>query len=344
MARFPGLALACVLLLACAPSAPEPLVTATGTATGDATEVTIGADGGVLSVGALTLTVPAGAFDQDTLVSATPISSTAPGARGQAFRLAPEGTTFGAPVTLTFAYDEGELEGTSSEALWVAFQHSSGVWAIPADLTMDTAGHTVSVETTHFSDWSMVAGAQLRPPSATVKTKGTVELTALRCFGKGPNPDPELESLLLGYSCEPDEDLAPLLVITRDWSVNGVKGGNGKTGTVAGKLAAGTFTAPKTKPSPETVAVSARIDVAPRGEALIVSNVTITEGGATILVEARYEQQDEPLTSFVTATVTDAFEFQMPWPLESGEYTVSNLTGGGAESIADTRAGCITPS
>ncbi len=313
-----------------------------GTPTGDSTEVTIGPDGGKLSAGALTVSIPAGALERETLVSATPISSTAPGARGQAFRLEPEGTTFAEPVTVTFTYGDDDLAGTSAEALLVAFQHGSGVWAIPVDVTVDGAGQQVSVETTHFSDWSMVAGAQLRPPSATVKTNGTLELKARLCYGKAPEFDPELGSLRLGYGCDPDEDLAPVLPTVRSWSVNGVKGGDGAHGTVAGKFDTGTFTAPGSKPSPATVAVSAAIDFGSGGTALLVSNVTISEG-STILVEARYEQQDQPLTSFVAATVTDAFEFTMPWPLESGTYSVSNLTGGGAGAVVDTRGGCITP-
>lgn len=331
-----------VVSLACAPPAPEPLVAAIGAPTGDPTEVTIGPDGGELSAGALTVSIPAGALDRDTLVSATPISSTAPGARGQAFRLEPEGTAFAEPVTVTFTYGDDDLEGTSAEALLVAFQHGSGVWAIPVDVTVDAAGQQVSVETTHFSDWSMVAGAQLRPPSATVKTNGTLEVTARLCYGKAPDFDPELGSLRLGYGCDPDEDLAPVYPTIRSWSVNGVKGGDGTNGTIVGKLNTATFTAPGSKPSPATVAVSARIDFPPGGTALIVSNVTISEG-STILVEGRYERQDQPLTSFVTATVTDAFEFTMPWPLASGTYPVSNIPGGGAGDVADTRAGCITP-
>ncbi len=319
-----------------------PLVAPVGTPSGPATEGTIGPAGGSLTAGSLRVDVPAGALAEETTVSATPISATAPGARGQALRLGPEGATFSLPVTLTFAYTDDDLAGTSPEALLIAFQHGSGVWAVPGDVTLDAASRTVSVETTHFSDWSMVAGVQLRPPSARVRTGGSVTLVALGCFvPRNAHPDPELTGLLIGYSCEPDDDLAPLPVTSAsDWSVNGVPGGSSATGTITGNLQTGTFSAPAKKPTPDSVAVSARVG---KGKTQVVSNVTITEGGARILVQGKYEMKDQLLTAFVTADVMDGLQFEMPFPLVNGDYAVANLPGGGATDLADTRDGCITP-
>ena len=317
-----------------------PLVTAVGTPTGPVTQGTLGPAGGSLTLGALRIDAPAGALADETILSATPISNTAPGARGQALRLGPEGATFSLPVTLTFEYTDDDLAGTSPEALLLAFQHGSGVWAVPGDVTLDTANRTVSVQTTHFSDWSKVAGVQLRPPSARVRTGGSVTLTAFRCFAPRSDVEAELVGMLLGYSCEPDDDLAPLAVVTSDWSVNGKAGGSSTTGTVAGELSRGTFSAPEKKPTPDSVAVSARVDA----KTLIVSNITITEGGARILVQGTYEKKDQLLTAFVTADVMDGLQFEMPFPLVDGDYVVANLPGGGATELADTRVGCIKPS
>jgi hypothetical protein len=343
MLRFSWGFLLCASWLACS-SAQTPAVAPRGTPTGSATEMTIGPEGGTFTAGALSIDFPACVFGTATTVGATPISATAPGARGQALRLAPEGATFSQPVTLTFQYGDEDLAGTSPEALLIAFQQTSGVWAVPGDVTLDTANRTLSVQATHFSDWTMVAGVQLRPPSATVPTGGSVTLKAYRCFQQAEvDHDVELAPLWTGYDCEPDDDLAPLLVVTSDWSVNGVAGGSGTTGTVAGELDTGTFTAPGTKPTPDSVAVSARVVLQGAAKVLIVANVTITDGAQRIRVQGRYEQTGQLLTSFVTATVKDGIEFQLPWPLEDGDYVVGNPAGGDASDVKDTRDGCIQP-
>jgi hypothetical protein len=345
MLRLAALVVLGVVGVACTPPA-TPLTASKGSSMGTATEAKIAPSGGTLTAGALTVTFPSGVFAAETTVTATPITSTAPAHRGQAFRLTPEGTTFSQPVTLTFSYADSDLAGTSPEALLVAFQHSSGVWAVPGDVTVDTTARTLSVKTTHFSDWTMVAGAQLRPPSASVKTKGTVMLRARRCYTPASDPTAELVQLRLGYDCDvPDEDPVPLPVTTTDWAVNGKAGGSGSTGTVSGELSQGTFTAPDKKPSPDTVAVSARVDMPGFGKVLVVSNVTITDGAQRIQVIASYSKTGQSLAPFVTATVADSgFRFEMPFPIADGDYTVVNLSGGSASAVVDTRAGCVTPS
>ena len=52
----------------------------------------------------------------------------------------------------------------------------------------------------------------------------------------------------------------------------------------------------------------------------------------------------QPLTVFVRGTVTDeGFQFEMSFPLVDEEPAVVNIAGGGATSLTDTRAGCVTP-
>lgn len=346
MIRATGLMVLGVVGLACSP-APVPFSAPRGEALGAPTEVKIGPSGGTLSYGALTVSFPAGALAAETTISATPISPNAPGHRGQTVRLAPDGTTFAQPVTLTFGYSTDDLVGTSPEALLVAFQHSSGMWAVPGDVTVDTTARTVSVKTTHFSDWSMVAGAQLRPPSASVKTGERLTLTARRCFAQPESSakvDPELAPLVIGYPCDADEELAPLPVVTSEWSVNGAQGGSGTTGTVSGSLGVGTFVAPGEKPTPAAVAVSARVDLASKGKVMVVSNVTITDGAKVILVRGRYQRSAQLLTAFVTGDVTDeGVEFELPFPMVDGDLVMKNITGGSVTAVTDTRPGCITP-
>jgi hypothetical protein len=332
-------------LVACTPPA-TPFTGSKGSPMGTPTTASIGASGGSLVAGALTITVPAGVLADGTTITATPIDSTVPGKRGQALRLEPEGLTFSQPVTLTFRYSEADLEGTAPEALLIASQHSSGMWAVPGDVTLDTSAQTVSVQTTHFSDWSMVAGAQLRPPSKSLKVKQSVTLTARRCFAQ-PESGVEmgLAPLLIGYPCDADEELAPLPVATSEWSVNGVAGGSETTGTVAGELSKGTYTAPGKKPSPSTVAVSARVELAKKGKVLVVSNVKVTDDSAVLNVRARYSSMGAMLAPFVTGDVTDeGFQFEMPFPVPQDQFPVLNLGGGGVTNLMDSRSNCLTPS
>lgn len=333
-----------LILAGCTPPS-TPFTGAKGSPMGMPTTASIGAAGGSLTAGALTITVPAGVFAQNTMVSATPLNATVPGKRGQPVRLEPEGMTFSQPVTITFKYDDAALEGTAPEALLIAYQHSSGMWAVPGDVTLDTTARTVSVQTTHFSDWSMVAGAQLRPPSASVKVNQTVKLVARRCFAQPESKiEMELAPLLIGYPCDADEELAPLPVTSSDWSVNGVAGGASSTGTIAGELSQGVFSAPGKRPSPARVAVSARVDLAKKGKVLVVSNVTVTDGSSTLLVRGSYSKMAQSLTAFVVGDVSDmGFTFEMPFPIADGEYTVSDSSGGGAANLRDTRSDCRGP-
>ena len=220
-----------------------------GVATSGATTTTIGAGGGGLSVpGAkIALTIPAGALAADTVIGIQPFTNTAPGKSGAAYRLTPEGQTFLKPITLTFTYTDDDLLGTSADFLGAAFQTAAGHWQWLGDPTVDSAAKTMSVTLDHFTVIAQVAEYQITPGSKTVKTKGTVGLTVRKCY----------ESLLVGLSGQApigsdcDGNTATQqdpTVSVNEWSVNGVLGGSGVTGTVRGSGAAATYTAPATKP------------------------------------------------------------------------------------------------
>ena len=104
---------------------------------------------------------------QHTEVGIQPITATAPGALGSGYRLTPEGVTFGQPVTLTFKYSSDEAAAVVASSLRVATRDARGLWSTPS-VTLDAAQRTISVTTTHFSDWSFVGGAQIAPAAAAV--------------------------------------------------------------------------------------------------------------------------------------------------------------------------------
>jgi hypothetical protein len=105
--------------------------------------------------GGLTLSVPAGAVSAPTQLTVTPIANTARGAIGPAFRLGPEGATFAAPVTLTFAAPASYPVGTSIAGVGIEYQDARGFWHRAEPVTRDAVAKTVSVSTTHFSDWAL---------------------------------------------------------------------------------------------------------------------------------------------------------------------------------------------
>lgn len=265
-----------VVSLACAGCAADlkktVAVTAVGEPTGAAATAMIGANGGTLrsADGKLELIVPSGALAADTALTVTPITVTAPGGV-QAWRLGPEGTTFSKPASVKVSFTDADVGGSSSSALRIAFQDSQRRWQAIKASTIDSSSITVS--TTHLSDWSMLLGWQLRPPSANVMPKQTVALSVRFC--NSVPLDTELELVSLVAECQDDEGLAPILGA---WAVNGVTNGSSELGTVAPGSPTASYTAPNAAPSNPTVAVSVELNPPQVGKVLLVSNVTIGGG------------------------------------------------------------------
>lgn len=262
------------------PPAQRGTPTAVGNAAGTATSQTIGAAGGqlVLEEGRIMLDVPAGALAQDTLITAQPITNHAHGGAGQAYRFGPEGVRFEQPVTLTFRYGEGDVEGSAPEALGVAFQRPGGVWEWAKAPVLDSAARQVSITTSHFSDWSLVRGMQLLPSKAVVPVGKTQGVRVLYCYSGFDESD-----LLtpLGDTCGGDTPAGwEEASAVKEWAVNGQQGGNAVVGTIAGGQRGGaTYTAPADPPNPAEVTVSARADLRGGGQILLLSNITVDGGG-----------------------------------------------------------------
>ena len=137
---------------------------------------------------------------------------------------------------------------------------------------------TISLSTTHFTDFTIVQGYRLQPISRAIKVKDSLSIQVAFCYTPAVNPGGDLQSS--GLACDTaatQTDVAAPFVIS-EWSVNGTLGGNGIVGTVSGSGPGATFTAPSTKPTPNTAAVSARVYLGAKGKTLVVSNITITDG------------------------------------------------------------------
>lgn len=254
----------------------EAVATEVGTPLEAVVTQAIGPAGGVIESadGALRVEVPAGAFAAEQIVSIQPISNHAHGKIGGAYRLGPEGTPFASPVRLTFYFTPEQILGTTPQLLRVASQNIKGFWELHEKAKVDADEATVSVETNHFSDWSLVTGAQLSPQFATVKPGETVSLSVVVCELA------ESEDLLAPFAtCQPSEVIRSLV---KNWSVNGVPGGDGNVGTVAVQDdRSALYTAPATAPQPNSVAVSTEYTTLGGALEVLVSNIRVESGLCT---------------------------------------------------------------
>jgi len=259
------------------PVQKEP-VAALATAVGDplaaAVTQSIGSAGGTIESadGTLRIDVPAGALATEQIFSVQLISNHAHGKISSAFRLRPEGTAFAGPVRLTFFFTPEQITGTAPQLLRVASQNSGGFWELHEELTLDADAGTVSIETNHFSDWSLVTGALLSPQSAIVKPTETVSFSVVVC--ERVQSDDQLAPLIA--ECRPSEVIRTL---TRNWSVNGTPGGDGRVGTIAVQEdRSAVYTAPANAPQPNTVAASTEYTTLQSELVTLVANVRVESG------------------------------------------------------------------
>lgn len=243
-------------LWACGPAAkPKAFATDVGTPVGAPATATIGAAGGSLSSpdSRLQVTIPAGALTADTAIAIQPITDRAPGGRGNAYRLTPDGQSFAKPVSFAFQYGEPDLANTAVEALGAAWQSSDGLWHWVPSPAVDASAKTVTVTADHFTDYAPVTAFGLRPASPMVDTGKTLKVTGFYCYlgvsaAPGDKDLGDLPGIDCGAGLNPN-DLEPVVGPITDWTVDGVAGGTPASGTVSGTSLTATYTAPTTRPS-----------------------------------------------------------------------------------------------
>lgn len=247
-----------------------------GVRLGEAITTTIGPAGGMLASPdeRLTIRVPAGAVEASQTFSMQPITGTGPQALGNAFRFEPHGVVFKKPVTITVRYNPDNLEGTIAEALALAYQGGNGVWRLAAGSKVDTVAHTVSVETTHFSDWAVLQRALLAPSVGFVKPGGNLGLE-VRLL------DDNLLVPMVNDTDVPEPFESPSAVVDyTSWKLAGA----GNLTPAAWKAL---YYAPSTPPARNPMAVSIKlkgptiIDGKPYKELWLVSNIYVGDEGIT---------------------------------------------------------------
>lgn len=282
-----------------------PVITEIGSPTGQAaSSLTIGPSGGTLhsADGLLSVVIPADALSSNTVITIQPITNHGPLGLGSAYRLQPEGVNFARPVELEFHYNDELLRGIPPEFLWVITQSGNGTWNAMLHGELDTFAKTVSVQTTHFSDWTLGKFIDLSiSPSATVLLKN--QSVQLKVTGfvrdKAVQDDDELAPLI--PIPDGQEALTPLTPIppvesrlmdfrVKQWMLNGV---TSPVSNANGSLSAGnfdaTYTAPGSKPPVNPVAVSVQLESSNKeggkSSYLLNASISVLDSDVYILVK-----------------------------------------------------------
>lgn len=158
---------------------PSEALTPVASPAGEVVNAPIGPEGGTLESAdkRIRVQIPAGALTTRQTLSVQALDkSYCPGGVGTAFRLLPHGLTFAKPVTISWQYTDADISGSAPVWLRVAYQTSKGDWHSPVTNSLDTTAKGVTVQTTHFSDWSLFQTLHLDPAQAVVVPGGSVRL------------------------------------------------------------------------------------------------------------------------------------------------------------------------
>jgi hypothetical protein len=170
----------------------------------------------------------------------------------------------------------------------------------------DSAAGSLSVETPHFSDWSVVPGVQLTPFSTHVALGGQVSLKVEACDVQPANTPAGPFDL---YDCR---DNVVFDHVVQGWAVNGTPGGSASIGSIT-PTQAGTavYAAPNAKPAANPVAVSAGYhNPVDNSEVILVASIRVGDDDAAWQGTVTYTEtgeRDYPAGSGFTGVMTGKF-------------------------------------
>lgn len=228
----------------------------------------LGVEGGIISSndGKISVSIPQGALSGNQTISIQRISNTNPMGLHNGYRITPHNIVFTKPVTITFRYTEKDVVGTVPEAFGIAYQNNEGVWKAINSTTVNKNLMLVSVETTHFSDWTFFKSFELTSSAAVLPVNGVAQLELisdanflLASLEKAERPIGKRQNMTA--------------LFIKGWSLAG-----------AGKLSPNqqkaTYTAPATVPSaPNPIAISVNIDLNQKGKFVVLTHIKISNDG-----------------------------------------------------------------
>jgi hypothetical protein len=299
-----------MVILSCAgdenpsPQSDTPIVTAIGTANGQASSSSIGPSGGTLQSvdGNLSVIIPQGALSSATTITIQPITNEGPLGLGSAYRLEPEGLAFAKQVKLQFHYSDALLDGIPADFLWIITQSANGGWNAMLHAEIDTNAKTVSVHTNHFSDWTLgkFIDLSISPASSVLKKNQSVQLKVAGFVRDQSVKDEDELAPLIAISDTQDE-LTPLTPIPpvesrfmtfriKQWMLNGLASPvSNNNGSLSGSKNDATYTAPGKKPDANPVSVSVQLESSNKEGAkssyILNSSISIVEDDLYLIVK-----------------------------------------------------------
>lgn len=239
-------------------------VTAKGIPNGVVVTKTIGASGGTLSSadGHISVVIPEGALAANEEIGIQPVSRQLVYGYGKTYRLTPHGIHFLKPVTIRLRYDEDSIRNTVPELLGIAYQDQSGKWYHTAEPVLDKVNHTLSVNTTHFSDWGFFPYFYIEPAEAVIDPGAQLNLKVMATVPEWDFDNPSVDGNPLLQPFEPSDSYFG------DWNYAG-------EGSLEGHGNRAAYHAANSVPKINPEAVSVPVKMKQKGQFLLVSNITI---------------------------------------------------------------------
>ncbi|MBO9732093.1 MAG: hypothetical protein J7623_25860 [Chitinophaga sp.] len=281
-----------VLLAACqgkeivAPQpAPDPIPVDTGVAVlpgvadGDPVTKTIGAAGGTIATtdARISINIPAGALTSETVFTIQPITNTNNAGLGKAFRITPH-LALSKPATITFHYEQEDLSNTFAEALGIAYQDNAGKWKAIGGIQLNKEMKSVSVKTTHFSDWSFFEAISLEPADAYIDPGASQQLAVKAYLNAGAKDilAPLTEEGTESYITSGKNDLLPTFIDKWELAGDGQLTANGSHAT---------YKAPAILPAVNPVIVSVKIKLKDGALGILLSRIFVMPEGIAIRID-----------------------------------------------------------
>jgi len=255
-----------------------PLARPIGAVKGQASRKTIGPAGGVLSSadGQLKISVPAGALTEEKLISIQPIVQTNIAGIGLSYRLTPHDVTFKKAVTLTFEWKAITDQVGLPQTLGFAYQQQDQVWKYVGASKTDTVQKTISYETSHFSDWSLMNRLSLEPYEASIEPGQTQAVRAL-IYTQTKWDDLLTPLTGTGQGTEPGYPVGTPAALPSKFIDSWELAGPGKI--VKADASTVTYQAPASVNGSATAVVSLKLKAPRAGTYLLLSNIQISGNG-----------------------------------------------------------------
>jgi hypothetical protein len=138
----------------------------------------IGSEGGSITTGGgvIEIIIPPGSLSDKTTIGIQEVENTSPNGIGSSYLLTPHDIEFQKPVSIALNYNEDSV--SFGDGLGIAYQDEKGIWYASGNANHETTEKKVTVQTTHFSPWSLFESVHLNPAKTTVDPGGRVTITA----------------------------------------------------------------------------------------------------------------------------------------------------------------------